>query len=248
MADGLKLLRLLKRAHLGGIIEEAVVDLDAYSIQAVDITNSLFLKVAEESDVEDIGEIGIGNLALVCKYLDTFKGEVSISKDGNRLIIGSKGRGKLKYLTTDPEFIPTAVKEGDIDSLLAPCVISVALDKAACADVATYFGLIKPKSANFSFDPKTKEVRLDSGLKSDHQFTLPIGKGKIVDGKKANEAFGVEVYSEHINAVFAVLEWPDKHKPSLFMKAEHPIVIQQDDDNIWALLPLEPTAEEDKKE
>jgi hypothetical protein len=244
MADGAKLLRLLKRVHLGGIIEEAVVDLDSYSVQAVDITNSLFVKVSEEGDVDGIGAIGIGNLSLVCKYLDTFKGEVSLSQESNRLIIASKGRGKLKYLTTDPEFIPTAVKEGDIETLLEPCVGVVELEKAACVDVSTYFGLIKPKSAKFSFNAKTKEVVLDSGLESDHQFTLPIGKGKVVEGAKVSSSFSIEVYSAQIDAIFSVLDWPGKHKPSLFMAPEHPIVIQQDENNMWALLPLAPTKEE----
>lgn len=237
MADGAKLLRMLKRAHLGGIVEEAVVDLDTYSIQAVDITSSLFVNVAEDGDIDGIGTVGIGNLALVCKYLETFKGDVSLAIDGNRLIISSQGRGKLKYLTTDPEFIPTAVKEGNVGALLEQCAISVALEKAACADIVTYFGLIKPKSAHFKYEAKSKTVTVESGLASDHQFALPLGKAKIISGGKSS--FSVEVYSEHVGAIFGVLDWSDeKEKPMLFMQDQHPIIVRQNDKNIWALLPL----------
>jgi len=237
MADGSKLLRLLRRVHLGGLIEEAVVNLDSYSIQAVDITSSLFANIAEEGDIDGIGEIGIGNLSLVCKYLETFKGEVALEMDGNRLIISSSGRGKLKYLTTDPEFIPTAIKEGDVESLLGQCIISVVLEKSVCADIVTYFGLIKPKSAKFKYDPKSKSIVVESGLASDHQFSFQVGKAKIISEGKA--PFSVEVYSEHIGAVFNVLDWSDeKEKPCLFMQDKHPIIIQQNENNLWALLPL----------
>ena len=253
MADGTKLLRLLKRVNLGGIIEEAVVDLDSCSVQAVDVTSSLFVNVAEESDIDGIGEVGIGNLALVCKYLEAFKGEIEIEVVENRLVIASKGRGKLKYLTTDPEFIPTSVKEGNIEALIEPCSISVALDKAKCADISTYFGLIKPKSAHFVFDAKAKKVIVNSGLSSDHQFTFDLGPATIIAGKKAAVSFDVEVYSSHIEAIFNVLEWTDeKKRPKIFMwRGEepdfiHPAIIRQDENNMWALLPLEPAKGEEE--
>lgn len=249
MFDGTNLSRLLRRIHLGGLIEEAVVDMDSCSSQAVDVTNSLFLKVATESNIENVGIVGIGNLSLVCKYLDTFKGEIDISKDGNRMIIAGKGRGSLKYLTTDPEFIPTTVEEGNIESLLEPCVVSVDLEKQSCSDISTYFSLIKAKSATLTFDPKTKMVVMDSGLSSDHQFNFPLGKGAVVSGKVIKSKFSVNIYSEHISAIFNVLEWPaDKSKdpsPVLLMAPEHPVIICQDEDNMWAMLPLAQTVDEE---
>lgn len=246
MADGTNLSRLLRRIHLGGIIEEAVVDMDSCSSQAVDVTNSLFLKVATESSIENVGVVGIGNLSLVCKYLDTFKGEIDISKEGNRLIIAGKGRGNLKYLTTDPEFIPTTVEEGNIESLLEPCVVSVDLEKQACADISIYFSLIKAKAATLTFDPKTKMFTLDSGLSSEHQFNFPLGKGTVISGKAAKSKFSVNIYSEHIGAIFNVLEWPaEEPPPILLMAPEHPVIICQDEENMWAMLPLAQTADEE---
>lgn len=246
MSESVKLSKLLKRVYLGGIIEEAVVDMDTYTIQAVDVTNSLFLKVTEDGTEKGIGKIGIGNLSLVTKFLDTFKGEIGIKKNGNRLVISSEGRGELKYLMVDPDFIPTIVNEDNTEALLSPCVIKVDLEKTVCTNFSTYFSLLKPKSAKIIYDTNSKAVSVESGLLSDHQFNLPIGIATVLGGKDAPqpESFSISVFCQHFDQILNVLEWDEKNKPWILMAPEHPLLVVLNDKNIWALLPLAETIEE----
>ncbi len=243
MSESVKLSKLLRRAYLGGIIEEAVVNMDDYSIQAVDVTNSLFLKVSENAKEENIGKVGIGNLSLVCKYLDTFKGDVALKKANNRLVITAKGRGELKYLLVDPDFIPTVVNEDNTEALITPCVVKVNLSKEACSDFSTYFNLLKPKAAKIIYNEETKSVSVESGLESDHQFNLQVGPAQIL-GEAAVSSFSVSVFSQHLDQILGTLEWSEIEHPWILMAPEHPLLVLLNNDNIWALLPLAENIEE----
>lgn len=248
MADKtLNLLTLIKRINLGGIVEEAIIDFDNASCQAVDVTNSLFLKVGNSEETNDgIGVVGIGNLALLSKYIDTFKNsEIKIKKKDNRIIFSSKDHGQLSYLSTDIDFISTAVKEDDISLLLEPCVIKLELSKEVCSDISTYFSLVKSKSAIISVDVKKESILLEGGEKTDHQFSINVGKFSFVGKKKASMgSFSVKIYSEHFNAVVSVLEWTKEETPTILMAPEHPLIFKQNKENIWALLPIGNTEEE----
>ena len=236
---------LLKKVYLGGIVEEAVVDLGANTVQAVDPTNAVFLKVSGKPSEDSIGRVGIGNptLSMIIKHLDAIKGEIAIKKEKNRLVIGAKGRGEIKYLTVGEEFISSVVDEDNIGSLVDPCLISVEIPAQACADFIAYMTLIKTKSAKFCYNPKTKSVHVESGLESEHQFEIPFGRAELLSEEKP-DAFSVTVYGNHVNQILSVLEWNEKEKPLILMAPGHPLILLQDDDNIWACLPLTETAGE----
>lgn len=236
-ADSTVISRLLKKVCLGGTVEEAIVDLGQNTVQAVDPTNAVFLKVSESPLENGVGRIGIGNLQMVIKHLEMIKGEVSIRKTNNRLIIGAKGRGEVKYLTVAEEFVASAVAEDNIESLVDPCLVSVEIPAQSCADFSSYMALLKTKAAKFSYDPKTKMVKVESGLVSENQFTVPFGKAESISGDPVKEEISVTVIADHVDKIFGVLEW-SKEKPMLLMAPEHPLLIVQDDGNIWACLPL----------
>jgi hypothetical protein len=231
--------KLLKKVFLGGIVEEAVVDLDLNTVQAVDPTNALFLKVTEiPSEDKGIGRVGIGSptLSTVIKHLESIKGEVEIGKENKRLLIGAKGRGEVKYLTVEEEFISSLVEEDNIAQLVEPCEVSVEISQQFCSDFNFYMSLVKTKAATFNFDAKTQNVVVTSGLESEHQFSIPIGKAEMLS--KVEENFSVTIYGEHANQIFNVLEWNEDEKPLVLIAPEHPLIIYQNDDNIWACLPL----------
>lgn len=241
--EGSVISHLLKKVYLGGIVEEAVVDLGANTVQAVDPTSAVFLKVSEKASEGGIGRVGIGSptLSIIIKHLEAIKGEVAIKKENNRLVIGAKGRGEIKYLTVEEEFVSSVVVEDNTSALIDPCVISVEIPAQACADFSAYMALVKTKSAKFCYDPKSKTVHVESGLESEHQFQIPFGKAEIID-KPVTEAFSVTVYGHHVDQIFSVLEWPDKNPPMILMAPGHPLLIVQDEENIWACLPLDETA------
>jgi len=243
--ESAKLSRLLKKVHLGGVISEVVVDLGPNTIQAVDPTNSIFISVAEESSPDGIGKIGIGDptLAMLIKHLDAVKGEVAIKKDGKRLVVAALGRGEIKYLTVEEEFVASViVEESNIEATIDPCVIFLDITQQACADFNSYMSLLKTKSAKFCFTAKTMQVHVESGLESEHQFNIPFGKADFV-GEPWKEDFSVIVYGNHINQIFNTLEFPEKVKPQILMGPEHALVVLQNDSNMWACLPLGENAE-----
>ena len=244
--EGSLIAHLLKKVYLGGIVEEAIIDLGANVVQAVDPTNAVYLKVSEKSSEAGIGRVGVGNptLSIIIKHLEAIKGEVAIKKEGNRLIIAAKGRGEVKYLTVEEEFISSAVEEDNIVQLAEPCLISVDIPAQACADFSSYMALVKTKSARLVYDAKTQAVKVESGLESEHQFVVPIGKaGFLIDDQKP-ESFSVTVFGNHIDQIFHVLEWSETERPALLMAPNHPLLVVQNDDNVWALLPLTETAGE----
>lgn len=240
-----KLSRLLKKVHLGGVISEVVVNLGPNTIQAVDPTNSIFISVSEGSSEDGIGKIGIGDptLAMLIKHLDTIKGEVAIKKEGKRLVVAALGRGEIKYLTVEEEFISSVVvEEGNIESIVDPCVIFLEITQQTCSDFNSYLSLLNTKSAKFCFNAKTMQVHVESGLESEHQFNIPFGKADFV-GEPHKEDFSVIVYGNHINQIFKNLEFPEKVKPQILMGPDHALVVLQDDSNMWACLPLGENAE-----
>lgn len=237
--DSSLLSNLLKKVYLGGIVEEAVVDLGLNTVQAVDPTNSVFLNVSIDESEEKIGRIGIGSptLSMIIKHLDIIKGDIEISKRENRLCISAKGRGEVKYLTVDEEFISTVVLEDNTEEMVEPCVIIADIPAQACSDFNTYMSLVKTKSARFYFDHKTRKVHVESGLESEHQFTIPFGGAEFID-KEHKGSFSVTVYGQHISQIFSALEWSENEKPRLLMAPDHPLIVLQNDTNLWACLPL----------
>ncbi len=237
--------KLLKKVYLGGLVEEAVVDFDNIEVQAVDPTSVVFLKVTEplpeKTKNAEIGRVGIGSptLSLIIKHLEAIKGEVAISKQDNRLVIAAKDRGEVRYLTVEEEFISTVVAEDNINELMEPCVVSVEIPAQACADFNSYMTLLKTKSAKFCYDSKAGTVHIEAGLESENQFNVPFGKADFDESAEPTGDFSVTVYGSFINQIFGALIWPEKGlPPAILMAPDHPLIVVQDDNNIWACLPL----------
>jgi hypothetical protein len=243
--EGATISHLLKKVYLGGIVEEAIVDFGANTVQAVDPTNSVFLKVSEKPSGDGIGRVGIGSptLSMIIKHFDAIKGEIAITHENNRLVVGAKGRGEVRYLTVKEEFVASAVAEDNIGALVDPCILTATLPAQSCSDFMAYMALVKTKSAKFRYSQKTKTVHIESGLESEHQFNVPVGAAELLTDDKP-EDFSVMVYGSHIDQIFGVLEWSEKEKPAILMAPNHPLLIVQNDENIWACLPLTESAEE----
>jgi hypothetical protein len=230
--SGIELLKLLRRVHLGGIIEEAVIDFGGGTIQAVDMTSSLMVNCKGDVSME-FGEMGLGDLSLLSRYLASVTGDIAFTKKDNRLIIES-GIGTLSYLTKDISFITTAIEAGDVSKLMEPCVCKVVFSEDACKEYLMYAGLVK--SQRLQFTVGAGQVSLHCGLESEHRFDMLVGKAVSLGAKKkAIPEFSVDVYSQHFSAICSVLEWGE---PYIMMAPEHPIIVKQNDDNFWAMLPL----------
>ncbi len=253
--NGKKLLKLLSRIHLGGSIEECVLKFkkNAATIQAVDMTNTIFISCQEKIFQKD-GTLGLGNLTILTKYLESMTAdkcgttaeedkekvddnlEMKISK--NRLHLSRRNSGKFMYLLTDADLVPTAVPSDKVNFKKFLKIKGAKFDitKEFIKEYLYYVGLIKPKSVTLSVS-KNGELILTGGLSSSHQFKIKGPKGK-----KSKDS--IHVNTAFLTPILNALEITKKKTPALRFGDESPLVITQDDNNIWAILAL--SKEEDE--
>lgn len=239
------LTKLLQRAYLGGLVRECVLveDQGFTYIQAVDMSNSLYLDVGITTSLTSLGTLGLGDLTVLTKFLETHKDnpDLKIVRNNNRLVITAGTRGRMKYLLAEPEAIPTTVSDPDSMPRLVQTVTHVVNITAAQAhDIQSLVNTIKPAAVNFVLGADGN-VTIAGGLQSDHQFELPIGP--LVTG--GNAPFQTSVYANHLVAVLNVLDWaPDPPPenwpgPQILAAANRPLIVRQDDDSLWALSPVQ---------
>lgn len=239
------LTKLLQRAHLGGIVQESVLVEDngfAY-IQAVDLTNSLYLDVGAPTALTNLGTLGLSNMGVLTKFLDTHKDnpDLKVTRANNRLVIIAGARGRMKYLLAEPEAIPTVVSDPDaMPRLVQRCTHTVGITLEQARDVQSLVNTIKPAAVGFTVSTEG-DVLLTGGLVSEHQFEFQLGRSTGATGR----AYTTSVYANHLLAVLNVLDWsPDPVPegwpgPQLLSASGMPLFVRQDDDNLWALNPVQ---------
>jgi hypothetical protein len=229
--------RLLKRVHLGGLIEECILKEGKNginSIQAIDLTNSLILSVTGKTNFTDFGELGLSDLGTVCKYLESADEDTELKVSENRIIFKNNS-GTFKYLLSQPDLIPTTLDDKDaLNNLVDACTHEVTLQEEFQKNFSQSITLTKTNSVSIVVDEKN--VRLTGGLESEHQFTLKIGQGKAIkESKKETRKFTVPIFGSHLGAVLGVLDWSVRENlPTLMIREGRPIIIKQQKD-VWAL-------------
>lgn len=236
---------LLKRVRLGGVLESCVIETTKKGIarvQAVDITNSLFLSISIASfeNMKEEGVFGIGNIELLEKFFSSVEDEetVSMEVDDNRLVFKRKGHGRLNYLLTEPDLIPTKedYNEESVSKLLKQCEFGLDLSKKACDDFSSYMNMVKTKEAKLVF--KKGKVKLEGGSINEHQFSVELGKANPLK-KKADEdsSFEIPVIGDQLVKVLSAIDFK-KEEPTISFSENNPVVIKIDDENVWALVPI----------
>ena len=242
------LCRLMDRVHLGGILDECILSLtqdDSY-VKAVDISQNLILSCSEEvilvgkKDADQ--QLGLGSTALplICKFLGNIgDGSVDVKYKGNRLSLTHPNQGKVEVLLSDPETVITATKEEDfVTSLLDDCFMQLELKQNVAESFLFYMSLLRTEALFLQVSDEG-EAQLIGGKADEHQFTLPIGEVKTLSKKASVGEFYSQFYGDHFKAVVQVLNWEKKASPLLlFGKEGTPLLIKQDDDNVWALAPV----------
>lgn len=228
--------RILKRVHLGGLVEECVLNEEkggVNSIQAIDLTNSLVLSITGKTEFEDFDELGLGDVGTLSRYLDSAEQETDVELSGNRLVFTNKF-GSFKYLLSQPDLIPTAVEDKNIvKALVDNCTHEVTLQEEFHKNFSQNMALTKTNNASVTIK-KGNKVSVSGGLDSEHQFTLNVGKANVIEETRNNE-FTIPIYGTHFGAVLNVLDWTVRENlPKLMMSKGKPIVIKQNKD-VWCL-------------
>lgn len=227
---------LLKRVNLSGLVEECVlkVENNVGSVSAIDMTNSVLICVNEPLPGLANGEYGISQISTLIKFLAMCKGEditYSISEDKKWMTLYHKGHGKLSVLLLENDMVGTRLTdEPKIHKQISKYPIALKLKGRFVEDALSYIGLGQCQSVVFTI--RKDRAILVSSLSSEQQkFEVVIG-----EVKNATEEVAVTVYAEQVSKVLSTIELLDDS--SLYIKKEHPIIIAQDEKNIWALTPI----------
>lgn len=228
---------LLKRVHLGGVINECVLTVQKGwgFVQAVDMSNSVFLSCKEQvKGIDDIS-IGFGNLSTLTTFLSD-SNEVELSIDEKFLSLKRPGRGRIKVLLIEEGQVPTDVRGNKTDAaetIVGLTKVSAPLKEKVVADLVSYIMMVNCNSVFFR--TKGDTVYIDNGVKEEQQFSMRIGK---TQSGKTSEDLVVEVYSQYLLSVLRNLLWGEKEEPSILLGEKCPVVIMQNKTNLWALTPI----------
>lgn len=241
-----RMLKLVKRVYLGGLIEACVLKISngVASVRAIDSTNSLFISVSEK--VGDPGSaecsVGIGDLDVLVNLLSSIKEDrFQLTIKDNVMIISREGRVTFKYLLSDIDVIPTSMEDakGDpVKKIIEQSDNQFELTADVVSDFINYSSMTKSREAYVSVSDGN--VVIGAGEKTGHRFRIPVTK------IKSAKSFSSKYYGDYLTRIFAVVDFSESTKPSLLFGNQKPAVIIQGEKNVWALVPAaEDASDED---
>lgn len=244
------MLSLMNQVHLGGIINEAVVLIKKgkASIEAVDITASVvFISTASVGPKKLSHEIGLGNIALFKRFLETSKDpKLNIDFTENRMVVSRKDkRRKLEYLLSQPQLIATRLNmdedddDGAQEKFLGMVEVRAELDEPFVKDFCSYVNTLNTKIVTIEVD--SEDVIFTLGPKSEHQFKLSL---PLTD--ETDDDFTLKVNGEYLAKILSAIEFDsdeDADPITIGFGDDRPIVIESDE-AMWAISPSEDTDED----
>jgi hypothetical protein len=233
--DAKKFSSFLNKVFLGGLLNECVLHSDKgiVSASSIDPSNIIFLSVQEDIDISSLGELGIGDIGIISKFISECPSEkLKLVKNANRLNITHSGI-KIEYLLTDTSLITTSVEGGKIDEIIGKCEYSFTLTKEARDAFLSAVNTLKVKTVSAVVNKS--QVILTGGLVHEHNFNLvdPIS----VVGGSHEDSFTCSFYADYLKAVFSVLDFKEGEEPTIVFSPDYPMVVQEAN-NSWAVFPL----------
>lgn len=235
--DATNLSKLLRRANLGGILEECVLTIDGdgdATIAAIDMSSSVYIDVSESlgSDVQEM-HLGLRNLTMITRYLQA-EGVYKFTPTDEWLEVQRKGHGKIRINLLKPDEVPTRVdtdaNESALDGLIDQCTWQFALTEKSRDDLTYYLSLLSGSSVVVK--ASSKFITFCSNENESNQFELRVAKNT------KGETGTTEVYASNLQALLKVLS-DEKEEPSISFGTNGPLVVVINPGNFWALTPLQ---------
>lgn len=240
---------MLKQIHLGGVINECVIEIvkGKASVEAIDITNNLvYISTAKIGSKRVSNTIGIGNIELLAKFLSTMtESKLSVDFTENRMLLTRKDkRRRLEYLLSQPALIATKLRMDDDDQdedmaekFLNMIEIRADLSESFIKDFNSYISTLKTKIVTIEIDGDDAVFAL--GPKSEHQFKLSL------ELNESSDEFTLRVNGDYLSKIFSVIEFGDENAEpvTIGFGEEKPIVIEMEE-SIWAIVPSEEMEED----
>jgi len=248
-------LSMLKQVNLGGILEECVLVIKngKAKIEAVDITNSLIVICKKPIMPKDTNiTFGLGNLDILIKFLSTLGDSKLYFKCTSTIFKLTKvgGRRKLDYLLTQPDLIATQLqaegseKQDDPYKKMKKMMdLTIDLTASFIKDFLSYINLLKTKDVTLDFDEDDMKLTFICGGTNDHKFELELSTE--VEGVDRDDAdsFSIKVNGEHLARIFSTIDFDEDDPPTLSF-TEDELIMVEDNNAAWALVPLTNLEEE----
>ena len=242
------LLNMLRQIHLGGLLEECVLEIKdgIAKVEAVDITNSLIIICKKPVIGKNISvTLGLGNIGILIKFLSTMDNDKLIFKHSATgfELKKTSGRRKLNYLLTNPELIATQLqadeekKKDPLKKMRRMVGQKIELTQSFIKDFLSYINLLKTKDVSIEFDGE-EEIAFTCGGKNDHNFELILSTETETEDDE--DAFSIKVNGEYLASIFTTINF-DEDDPPMLSLAEDKLVMIENDSATWALVPLTAT-------
>jgi hypothetical protein len=233
--DAKKLTSFLSKIHLGGLLNECILQSNEEFVSAssIDPSNIIFLSIQDDIDISPLGNLGIGDIGIIYKFVgDCPTDELTLVRKDNRIVIVHSGI-RIEYLLTDRSLITTSVEDGKLEDIVKKCEYSFTLTKYIKDAFLSAINTLKVKTVSIVVDNGL--VVLTGGLSHEHTFKLhdpiPLEDGSIT------ESFMCSFYADYIKAVFSVLDFKENEEPIIIFSPDYPMVVQEDS-NSWVVFPL----------
>lgn len=237
------LLRLLRHCHLGGVLEEFVLNVKKGkgTVEAVDMTNSLV--VISDQKVMDKGtnaSLGLGNVDLLVRFLSSMEGDLSMKITANKLSI-SKGKGmrRFDYLLTQPDLVGTRLvldedeDEDPYEKFDNMMEFETELTEDFIKDLLSYISILATTDVVLQYDGDA--VTFVCGGTEDHRAKVVLQSN--VTGEGDEDEFELQLNGEHLARVLGVIDYDKKSPPVLKFAEDKPIMIIVKNTS-WALMPI----------
>lgn len=230
----------LKRVYLGGNIEECVLRIvnGKAEVAAVDMSNSLCLHCQEDIPIPSDHEVGITDLSVMCKLFGNEDRKISIGFEKNKIVVSYQKHGTIRLALSDPDTVPTtSVSDngtrlyGVYKKILKDMEYNVKLTKEVVNDYKHVSTLLKTKGVVIKID--NGKVFLTSAPLEANTFKITVGKTKF------KGSLSKELYSKYFISILDILDFesPEVIPEILFSPKAEPIIIRQDEVNLWCLAP-----------
>lgn len=243
-------LTMLRQIHLGGLLEECVLTIKegVGHVEAVDITNSLIVICTKSLMSKNVSaQLGLGNLDILIKFLSTIDNDkLHLKYNESNETSGfelkkSNGRRKLNYLLTQPDLIATQLqsdekkKKDPYKKMLAMMDYKIALTSSFIKDFLSYINLLKTKDVSLEFDG-SELVTFICGGTNDHKFELVLST-KVESDEDESDEFNIKINGEFLAKILMAIDFDNDNPPTLSF-AEDKLVMIEDGNAAWALVPL----------
>jgi hypothetical protein len=236
--DAKKLASFLSKINLNGLLNECILQCgeEFVSASSIDPSNIIFLSVQEDIDISPLGDLGLGDIGIISKFVgDCPTEELKLVRKDNRIVIVHSGI-ELQYLLTDTSLITTSVEYGKLDEIINNCGYAFKLTKEVKESFLYTTNLLRVKTASIVVENKV--VFLTGGLANEHSFRLEAGELEdFSEDPSFTESFVCSFYADYIKAVFSVLDFKKGEEPMIIFSPDYPMVVQEAN-NSWAVFPL----------